>query len=72
MKQFKTITVGRIERTDDRMLIYEAATPTGSPEEYRVIASLTCPARVGDVIEYQHFGRNFGWFYIVVKIKEID
>jgi hypothetical protein len=70
MNQFNKMTVGRIVNDGDRRLLFESRDNPGDKNEYRVIASLTCPARVGDVIEYEPFGRNFGWFYVVATVAE--
>lgn len=70
MKQYGKMTVRRIVNDGDRLLLCEWRKNPGDNNEYRVIASLTCPARVGDVIEYEPFGKNFGFFHVVVKVKE--
>lgn len=56
----KVMRVGRVIREEDRTLLYESVTPKGAAE-YHIIAKKDCEIKVGDVIEYEPYGLNFGW-----------
>jgi hypothetical protein len=47
--------VTRIEDQGDRVLLYSKRA------DYHVIASTGCTVRVGDQIDYEPYGWNFGW-----------
>lgn len=70
MEKRKRMTVRRIDSDGDRLFLCEWAKNPGDPNEYRVIASLTCPVQKGDVIEYEPWGKNFGWFHSVVQVNK--
>lgn len=64
--------VGRIERENDRILLYERpVAPNWEPlyGEYHVIAKADCQVNVGDTIEYEQGGINFGW---MIARKEVS
>ena len=50
------INVSRVDNQGDRVLLY------GKSEDYHVIAERDDEVRVGDEIEYDPYGANFGWF----------
>lgn len=66
MAQNKTLEVKRHEIQEDRILYW------GDEKDYHIIADEDCEARVGDVIEYEPDGVNFGWFVGVVKYAQPD
>ena len=67
MSDNKQMTVRRIEPQTEctRMLLY------GDDPHYHVIADLPSPdIKVGDAIEYEPYGVNFG-FLITEKMREL-
>ena len=55
-----------IENQEDRILLY----PPQGRFPYHIIAKLGTLVHVGDVVEYEPYGINFGWF-IQVQQEEI-
>lgn len=57
-----TLVIDRIDNQGDRLVIYPKA--DGKAIGYHVIASVEEVERlkVGDIIEHQPDGANFGWF----------
>jgi len=57
----KTLVIGVIDNQGDRILLY--AKP-GTNNGYHVITNIKEEKnlKVGDTIEYEPFGVNFGWF----------
>ena len=55
----RLMTVARIEDQGDRILFFGA-----QDDEYKVIGSSKLPysITIGDVIRYEPYGENFGWF----------
>lgn len=53
-----TFIIAKIEEQGDRVLFY------GHPkwDDYHVIAPAGTTAKIGDKVEYQPEGFNFGWF----------
>ncbi len=60
----ETLEIGRIDNQGDRILLYPKGDGKKHAFEYYVIASVkqTKDLKVGDTIEYQPEGANFGWF----------
>lgn len=58
-EQPRSMTVVRIDNQGDRVLLYSNATPTN--HDYYVIAGKDCAVKVGDAIQYEPYGANFGW-----------
>lgn len=56
--------VRRIERQEDRTLIY------GASKWYHVIADPDCHVKEGDTILHEPYGINFGWFVKVIEKTE--
>jgi hypothetical protein len=50
-----TIIVQRVEDQGNRVLLW------GKDPDYHVIADAGCTVKVGDTIEYELYGFNFGW-----------
>lgn len=68
----KQLLIGSIENQEGRALLYPAKpTPADTILDYRVIASLPDAARlkIGDTIEYEPDGANFGWFSRILPDK---
>ena len=64
-ENFKKMIVARIEVDDDRILFYDSAEEHPLGLDYYAIADRTRAARkvkVGDEIQYEPDGANFGWF----------
>ena len=57
----RTLIVKHIDYQEDRTLLY------GDNPNYHIIASKDCTAKEGDLVTYEPFGYNFGWF---VKLGE--
>lgn len=55
-KVTKTMVVQRVEDQGDRKLAY------GADMHYHVIAAPNDNVQIGDTIEYEPYGYNFGWF----------
>ena len=55
------MTVKRIERQADRTFLFDRS------DDYYIITKLDEPVTVGDVVEYELYGMNFGWF-----VKKVD
>ena len=57
-----TFVITRIDDQIDRVLIY------GHPkwDDYYVVAPAGTSANIGDEVEYQPDGYNFGWFVRIV------
>lgn len=60
------MTILRIMRESNRVLLY------GSADRYHLIAKLSDDVRVGDVVEYEPFGFNFGWFTRVISRPPVN
>ncbi len=60
-KETRTIEVLRKKVEKDSILLY------GSDLEYHIIANPKAKVEVGDLVEYQPYGVNFGWFIKVMK-----
>lgn len=56
----QTMQVVKVEDQGDRVLLYKN-------EHYYIIAPQDCTVKIGDIIVYEPFGVNFGWF---VSLKE--
>lgn len=54
------ITITKIEKQDDKVLLY------GLDKNYYIIAEVNSSVKVGDRIEYEPYGANFGWFVRLV------
>ena len=54
------IRVMNIVRESNRVLLY------GDDKSYHLIAELNDDVRVGDMVEYEPYGINFGWFTRVI------
>jgi hypothetical protein len=54
---YRNMLVGGIENQGDRILLFADSLP-----DYHIIAGVDCPAQVGDVIQYEPYGYNFGWY----------
>lgn len=52
----RTLIVKKIEREADRALLF------GNDERYHVISEKNEDVNVGDKIEYEPYGVNFGWY----------
>lgn len=63
---YKTLIVGRIVHQNDRILFYAPDFPNQKTwdRDYRVISGVEDGQNVmlGDVIQYQPYGENFGFF----------
>ncbi|MEI6528469.1 MAG: hypothetical protein WCO10_02235 [bacterium] len=59
-----TMVVGKIDDQGDRVLLYPQNDGKKHKFEYYVIASQdrVKDLKVGDTIEYEPYGANFGWF----------
>jgi hypothetical protein len=57
-------TIDRIEVPGDRILLYPVQKPSRLGGFYYIIASKESAGhiKVGDVVEYEPYGFNFGWF----------
>ena len=57
-----TLLIAKIDDQGDRVLFY------GHPkwDDYHVIAPAGTSAKIGDKVEYQPEGYNFGWFVRIV------
>lgn len=51
----RTLIVKKVDNQGDRVLLY------GERDDYYVIGSAKCTAKVGDEITYEPYGWNFGW-----------
>jgi hypothetical protein len=56
----KTLVVQRIKKESDRQLLY--AGEDQGVINYHVIAGVSDQVAIGDKIEYEPYGINFGWF----------
>jgi hypothetical protein len=52
----KFINISRVDNQGDRVLLF------GKSPDYHVIASPEDGVQVGDEIEFEPYGWNFGWF----------
>ena len=52
--------VTKIDNQGDRILLY------GNEKDYYIIAGIKVQVKIGDKIEYEPHGFNFGWFMKVV------
>lgn len=50
------INISRVEDEGDRVLLYDKS------DDYHIIASRKDQVKVGDEVEYDPYGVNFGWF----------
>lgn len=55
-KQVKSIIVKQLDNQGDRVLLY------GTNPDYYIIAPKNCTAQIGNTINYEPYGANFGWF----------
>ena len=55
MKDLRTLTVNKIELESDRTLLY------GEDNEYHLIDVVNSTVKIGEVVEYEPYGVNFGW-----------
>lgn len=62
MTTLETMTVSRIVRYFDRILLYSQTS-----DRYHVIAPPDCKVLVGDRIEFELHGHYFGWFVRIVE-----
>lgn len=60
-----TFVITKIDDQGDRVLIYGHS----KWDDYHVIAEAGTQVKVGDEIEYQPEGVNFGWFVRVLNKK---
>lgn len=60
-KETDTLVVVKKEVDEDRILLY------GTDPGYHIIADMNVKVKVGDTIEYEPCGYNFGWFVKVVS-----
>ena len=58
----KYINVSRVDDQGDRVLLF------GLDPTYHIIASRADNVQVGDEIEFEPYGWNFGWFKRVVRV----
>ena len=56
MKKMAQLKVAKKEDQGDRVLLY------GSDPNYHLIADVKDVVEVGDTVEYEECGVNFGWF----------
>jgi hypothetical protein len=59
---FPRMTVYRVVKEYDRVLLYKAPPKNSRVPDYYVIDSKTSTIKKGDIIEYEPYGMNFGWF----------
>ena len=62
----KTMRVSEIVADGDRLLLYREE-PKSKLGRYHVIADPSVMIRVGDIVEYEPDGVNFGWFIRIVE-----
>jgi hypothetical protein len=57
------VVVSKIVREGDRTLLYSRDwLSRGNEYWFKIIAGTDVDARVGDTVEYEPAGLNFGWF----------
>lgn len=77
ISQIDTLKVAYIEKYDDSILFYPQFKNTRSDyllDEYHVIANSknkeALKVKVGNIITYEPYGANFGWFLSQGEIDE--
>lgn len=55
------MTITRVENEGDRILAY------GNRKHYYIICNRKSDIKPGDIIEYEPYGGNFGWFVSFVE-----
>ncbi len=64
MPELKTLYVRRVDEESDRTLIY------GDDPRYHVIAKRGTIVGEGDLVHYEPYGVNFGWFSSSERLKD--
>lgn len=62
-KETKRMKVRRVERESDRKLLY------GADPGYHLIAKRDENVKVGDTVQYEPYGVNFGWFIKRITVR---
>lgn len=57
--------VSKIDKQQDRTIIY------GNDKNYHVIASDNIDIQIGDEIEYEPYGMNFGWYVKTISTVQL-